>query len=148
MPPNNELRNELVPINKKYPLEQLIAACQRYIAKDGNESSRKHVTIEYVMLDGVNDHPEHAQQMIKLLKNLPSKINLIPFNPFPHAPYGRSSRNRIISFQKTLSDAGFVCTIRQTRGDDIDAACGQLVGQVADRTRRAEQWKKKVAAAK
>jgi 23S rRNA (adenine2503-C2)-methyltransferase len=143
--PNDELRNELVPINKKYPLEQLIAACQRYIAKDGNESSRKHVTIEYVMLEGVNDHPEHAQQMIKLLKNLPSKINLIPFNPFPHAPYGRSSRNRIISFQKTLSDAGFVCTIRQTRGDDIDAACGQLVGQVADRTRRAEQWKKKVA---
>jgi len=143
--PNDELRNELVPINKKYPLEQLIAAFQRYIAKDGNESSRKHVTIEYVMLDGVNDHPEHAQQMIKLLKNLPSKINLIPFNPFPHAPYGRSSRNRIISFQKTLSDAGFVCTIRQTRGDDIDAACGQLVGQVADRTRRAEQWKKKVA---
>ena len=143
--PNDELRNELVPINKKYPLEQLIAACQRYIAKDGNESSRKHVTIEYVMLDGVNDHPEHAQQMIKLLKNLPSKVNLIPFNPFPHAPYGRSSRNRIISFQKTLSDAGFVCTIRQTRGDDIDAACGQLVGQVADRTRRAEQWKKKVA---
>ena len=142
--PNDELRNELVPINKKYPLAQLIAACQRYIAKDGNESSRKHVTIEYGMLDGVNDHPEHAQQMIKLLKNLPSKINLIPFNPFPHAPYGRSSRNRIISFQKTLSDAGFVCTIRQTRGDDIDAACGQLVGQVADRTRRAEQWKKKV----
>jgi len=144
--PNDELRNELVPINKKYPLEQLIAACKRYIEKDGNESSRKHVTIEYVMLDGVNDKPEHAQQMIKLLKNLPSKINLIPFNPFPHAPYGRSSRNRIISFQKTLSDAGFVCTIRQTRGDDIDAACGQLVGQVADRTRRAEQWKKKVAA--
>ncbi len=143
--PNDELRNELVPINKKYPLEKLIAACQRYIAKDGNESSRKHVTIKYVMLEGVNDQPEHAQQMIKLLKNLPSKINLIPFNPFPHAPYGRSSRNRIISFQKTLSDAGFVCTIRQTRGDDIDAACGQLVGQVADRTRRAEQWKKKVA---
>ena len=144
--PNDELRNELVPINKKYPLEQLIAACQRYIAKDGNESSRKHVTIEYVMLDGVNDSLTHAQEMIKLLKNLPSKINLIPFNPFPHAPYGRSSRNKIISFQKTLSDAGFVCTIRQTRGDDIDAACGQLVGQVADRTRRAEQWKKKVAA--
>ena len=143
--PNDELRNELVPINKKYPLVQLIAACQRYIAKNGNESSRRHVTIEYVMLDGVNDHPEHAQQMIHLLKKLPSKINLIPFNPFPHAPYGRSSRNRIISFQKTLSDAGFVCTIRQTRGDDIDAACGQLVGQVADRTRRAEQWKNKIA---
>lgn len=144
--PNDELRNELVPINKKYPLEQLIAAAQRYITKDGQqESARKHVTIEYVMLDGVNDQPEHSQQLIKLLKNLPSKINLIPFNPFPHAPYGRSSRNRIIAFQKALSDAGFVCTIRQTRGDDIDAACGQLVGQVADRTRRAEQWKKKVA---
>lgn len=81
-------------------MAQLIAACQRYIAKDGNESTRKHVTIEYVMLEGVNDQPEHAQQLLKLLKNLPSKINLIPFNPFPHAPYGRSSRNRIISFQK------------------------------------------------
>jgi 23S rRNA (adenine2503-C2)-methyltransferase len=90
----------LVPINKKYPLQQLIAACQRYLAKDGNESSRRHVTIEYVMLEGVNDQPEHAQQLLKLLKNLPSKINLIPFNPFPHAPYGRSSRNRIIAFKK------------------------------------------------
>ena len=143
--PNDALRNELVPINKKYPLEQLIAACQRYLAKDGNESSRKHITIEYVMLDGVNDKPEHALQLLKLLKDLPSKINLIPFNPFPHAPYGRSSRNRIMAFQKTLSDAGFVCTIRKTRGDDIDAACGQLVGQVADRTRRAEKWKQKIA---
>ena len=143
--PNDPLRNELVPINKKYPLEQLIAACQRYLAKDGNESSRKHITIEYVMLDGVNDKAEHALQLLKLLKDLPSKINLIPFNPFPHAPYGRSSRNRIMAFQKTLSDAGFVCTIRQTRGDDIDAACGQLVGQVADRTRRAEKWKQKIA---
>lgn len=143
--PNDELRNELVPINKKYPLKQLIESAKRYIAKDGNESSRKHVTIEYVMLSGVNDSIEHAQQMIDLLKDLPSKINLIPFNPFPHAPYERSSRNRIIAFQKQLSDAGFVCTIRQTRGDDIDAACGQLVGQVADRTRRAEQWKRKIA---
>ena len=143
--PNDPLRNELVPINKKYPLEQLIAACQRYLAKDGNESSRKHITIEYVMLDGINDKAEHALQLLKLLKDLPSKINLIPFNPFPHAPYGRSSRNRIMAFQKTLSDAGFVCTIRQTRGDDIDAACGQLVGQVADRTRRAEKWKQKIA---
>ena len=143
--PNDELRDELVPINKKYPLEQLIAACQRYVGKDGNESSRKHVTIEYVMLDGVNDKPEHAQQLLSLLKHLPSKINLIPFNPFPHAPYGRSSRNRIMAFQKTLSDAGFVCTIRQTRGDDIDAACGQLVGQVADRTRRAARWQQSIA---
>lgn len=143
--PNDELRNELVPINKKYPLEQLIAAAKRYVHKDGQESSRKHITIEYVMLGGVNDQPLHAKQLITLLKDLPSKINLIPFNPFPHAPYERSSRNRILAFQQQLSDAGFVCTIRQTRGDDIDAACGQLVGQVADRTRRAEQWKKKVA---
>ncbi|MFB2538588.1 MULTISPECIES: 23S rRNA (adenine(2503)-C(2))-methyltransferase RlmN [unclassified Acinetobacter] len=143
--PNDELRNELVPVNKKYPLKDLVAAAKRYLGKDGNDSNRKHVTIEYVMLDGVNDQAIHAQQMIKLLKDLPSKINLIPFNPFPHAPYARSSRNRIMAFQKTLSDAGFVCTIRQTRGDDIDAACGQLVGQVADRTRRAERWKQKVA---
>lgn len=143
--PNDALRDELVPINKKYPLEQLIAACQRYLTKNGNDSQRRHVTIEYVMLEGVNDQAIHAQQLLKLLKNLPSKINLIPFNPFPHAPYGRSSRNKIMAFQKTLSDAGFVCTIRQTRGDDIDAACGQLVGQVADRTRRAERWKQKVA---
>ena len=96
------------------------------------------------MLEGVNDQPEHAKQLIQLLRDLPSKINLIPFNPFPHAPYGRSSRNRIMAFQKQLSDAGFVCTVRTTRGDDIDAACGQLVGQVADRTRRAERWQKKV----
>lgn len=145
--PNDELRNELVPINKKYPLAELIPAARRYIAREnGLESARKHVTIEYVMLENVNDHLEHAKQLIQLLKNLPSKINLIPFNPFPHAPYGRSSRNRIMAFQKVLSDAGFVCTVRTTRGEDIDAACGQLVGQVADRTRRAERWQKKVAA--
>jgi 23S rRNA (adenine2503-C2)-methyltransferase len=143
--PNDELRNELVPINKKYPLAELIPAARRYLARDGGlESARKHITIEYVMLDGVNDQVEHAKQLIQLLKQLPSKINLIPFNPFPHAPYGRSSRNRIMAFQKILSDAGFVCTVRTTRGDDIDAACGQLVGQVADRTRRAERWQKKI----
>ena len=143
--PNDALRNELVPINKKYPLAELIPAARRYISTNGViDSARKHVTIEYVMLEGVNDKPEHAKQLIQLLSNLPSKINLIPFNPFPHAPYGRSSRNRIMSFQKQLSDAGFVCTVRVTRGDDIDAACGQLVGQVADRTRRAERWQKKV----
>lgn len=143
--PNDALRNELVPINKKYPLAELIPAARRYISTNGViDSARKHVTIEYVMLEGVNDLPEHAKQLIQLLHELPSKINLIPFNPFPHAPYGRSSRNRIMAFQKQLSDAGFVCTVRTTRGDDIDAACGQLVGQVADRTRRAERWQKKV----
>jgi 23S rRNA (adenine2503-C2)-methyltransferase len=145
--PNDELRNELVPINKKYPLAELIPAAQRYLARNnGLESARKHVTIEYVMLEGVNDAPEHAKQLIQLLRDLPSKINLIPFNPFPHAPYGRSSRNRIMAFQKIVSDAGYVCTVRTTRGDDIDAACGQLVGNVADRTRRAERWKQKVSA--
>ncbi|MBC7751627.1 MAG: 23S rRNA (adenine(2503)-C(2))-methyltransferase RlmN, partial [Candidatus Saccharibacteria bacterium] len=174
--PNDELRNELVPINKKYPLVELMAAARRYVARgaplsdksaqhkaikakiaqnqavnadddqdDALEPSRKkHVTIEYVMLDGVNDQPHHAKQLIQLLNDLPSKINLIPFNPFPHAPYERSSRNRIMAFQQTLSDAGYVCTVRMTRGDDIDAACGQLVGQVADRTRRAEKWKQKI----
>ena len=96
------------------------------------------------MLAGVNDSDIHAHELVALLKDLPSKINLIPFNPFPHAPYGRSSNNRIHAFSNILNNAGFVCTIRQTRGDDIDAACGQLVGQVADRTRRAKQWQDKV----
>jgi len=92
------------------------------------------------MLNGVNDQPEHAEQLIRLLKDVPSKINLIPFNPFPHAPYGSTPRGRIVEFQNQLIRAGFTCTIRATRGDDIDAACGQLVGQVKDRTRRAERW--------
>ncbi len=144
--PNDALRNELVPINKKYPLDALMAAARRYLAKQGSglDSARRHVTIEYVMLDGVNDSDQHARELLTLLRNLPSKINLIPFNPFPHAPYGRSSNNRIRAFQKILSDAGLVCTVRSTRGDDIDAACGQLVGQVADRTRRAERWQQQV----
>lgn len=143
--PNDELRNELVPINKKYPLSQLMAAAKRYVY-DVNERQKKHVTIEYVMLSQVNDSLKHANELISLLGDLPCKINLIPFNPFPHAPYARSSNNRVNTFQKHLSDAGFVCTVRQTRGDDIDAACGQLVGQVADRTRRAANWKKLVEA--
>ncbi|MFB6349734.1 23S rRNA (adenine(2503)-C(2))-methyltransferase RlmN [Moraxella sp. ZJ142] len=141
--PNDELRNELVPINKKYPLSELIAAAKSYIY-DENPRHKKHVTIEYVMLAGVNDSDEHAHQLVALLKDLPSKINLIPFNPFPHAPYGRSSNNRIHAFSNILNNAGFVCTIRQTRGDDIDAACGQLVGQVADRTRRAKKWQESI----
>ena len=142
--PNDELRDELVPINKKYPLKELIEAAKSYVY-DENPRHKKHVTIEYVMLAGVNDSDEHARQLVALLKDLPSKINLIPFNPFPHAPYGRSSNNRIHAFSNILNNAGFVCTIRQTRGDDIDAACGQLVGQVADRTRRSKQWQEKVA---
>nr|A5WGQ4.1 RecName: Full=Dual-specificity RNA methyltransferase RlmN; AltName: Full=23S rRNA (adenine(2503)-C(2))-methyltransferase; AltName: Full=23S rRNA m2A2503 methyltransferase; AltName: Full=Ribosomal RNA large subunit methyltransferase N; AltName: Full=tRNA (adenine(37)-C(2))-methyltransferase; AltName: Full=tRNA m2A37 methyltransferase [Psychrobacter sp. PRwf-1] len=141
--PNDELRNELVPINKKYPLSELIAAAKAYV-HDNNPRHKKHVTIEYVMLAGVNDSDEHAQQLVALLDGLPSKINLIPFNPFPHAPYDRSSNNRIHAFSNILNNAGFVCTIRQTRGDDIDAACGQLVGQVADRTRRSAKWQQSI----
>ena len=141
--PNDELRNELVPINKKYPLKDLIKAAKSYVY-DENPRHKKHITIEYVMLAGVNDSDEHAHQLVDLLKDLPSKINLIPFNPFPHAPYGRSSNNRIHAFSHILNQAGFVCTIRQTRGDDIDAACGQLVGQVADRTRRAKKWQESI----
>ena len=141
--PNDELRNELVPINKKYPLEQLMAAARNYVF-EVNPRHKKHVTIEYVMLDGVNDSNEHAEQLVALLGDLPSKINLIPFNPFPHANYDKSSNNRIHAFSNILSEAGFVCTIRQTRGDDIDAACGQLVGQVADRTRRSAAWQQSI----
>ena len=145
--PNDVLRDELVPINRKYPLQTLIAAAKRYVLRpdeQGDISARRHVTIEYVMLHGVNDQDTHADQLLTLLEGLPSKINLIPFNPFPHAPYQRSSRNRILAFQRKLTEAGLVCTIRQTRGDDIDAACGQLVGQVADRTRRQSQWQARV----
>lgn len=142
--PNDELRNELVPINKKYPLAELIRAAKAYVY-DENPRHKKHVTIEYVMLKDVNDTDEHARQLVDLLKDLPSKINLIPFNPFPHAPYERSSNNRIHAFSNILNQAGYVCTIRQTRGDDIDAACGQLVGQVADKTRRAKKWQEQIA---
>lgn len=142
--PNDELRDELVPINKKYPLADLIKAAKAYVY-DENPRHKKHVTIEYVMLQGINDSDEHAWQLVNLLQDLPSKINLIPFNPFPHAPYKRSSNNRIHAFSNILNQAGFVCTVRQTRGDDIDAACGQLVGQVTDKTRRAKKWQEKVA---
>lgn len=142
--PNDQLRNELVPINKKYPLSELMEACKRYLLHhQSGELGRRKVTMEYVMLDGVNDHDEHARQLIELLQDVPSKINLIPFNPFPHAPYGSTPRARIIEFQNQLIRAGFTTTIRTTRGDDIDAACGQLVGQVKDRTRRAERWQVK-----
>ena len=139
--PNDELRDELVPINRKYPLKDLMASCRRWLVHhQGSEVGRRKVTMEYVMLDGVNDQDVHARQLIELLRDVPSKINLIPFNPFPHAPYGSTPRARIVEFQNQLIRAGFTCTIRTTRGDDIDAACGQLVGQVKDRTRRAERW--------
>lgn len=142
--PNDKLRNELVPINKKYPLSALMAAAKHFV--NANPSHKKHVTIEYVMLKDINDTDEHAHELVALLQNLPCKINLIPFNAFAHAPYQRSSNNRIHAFSNILNNAGFVCTIRQTRGDDIDAACGQLVGQVADRTKRQIAWRDRVAA--
>lgn len=130
--PNNQLRDEIVPINRKYPLEQLLACCKEYVKVDPHKS----ITMEYVMLQEVNDTPVHAYELAALLKDVPSKINLIPFNPFPGTRYQRSSNNRIHRFQTILMEAGYVTTIRKTRGDDIDAACGQLVGQVQDRTKR------------
>jgi 23S rRNA (adenine2503-C2)-methyltransferase len=131
--PNNELRDILVPINQKYPLEVLMPALHRFV--EGGHS-KKHVTVEYVMLDKINDLPEHADQLIAILGDLPCKINLIPFNPFPNTEYQRSSNNAIHRFQQKLQDAGLNCTVRRTRGDDIDAACGQLAGKVKDRTKR------------
>jgi len=135
--PNDELRNKLVPINKKYPLAMLLDSCYRYITRLGKE---RVLTIEYTLLAGVNDQPEHAEQLIALLKDFPCKINLIPFNPFPHSGYERPSNNAIRRFQDMLHKSGFNVTVRTTRGDDIDAACGQLVGQVMDRTRRSERY--------
>lgn len=131
--PNNELRDELVPINKKYPLEDFLAAAGRYV--DGSKAN-KQATIEYVMLDHVNDSTEHAHELARALKNLPSKINLIPFNPYPGSPYKRSSNSRIDRFDKVLQTYGLTVITRRTRGDDIDAACGQLAGDVLDRTKR------------
>jgi 23S rRNA (adenine2503-C2)-methyltransferase len=131
--PNDDLRDELVPVNRKYPIHELMAACQRYIGRDG----RRKVTIEYVMLDGVNDTPAHARQLVRVLSQVPSKVNLIPFNPFPGSGYRCSSRESIQRFGEILQAAGLITTTRKTRGDDIEAACGQLVGQVKDRTRRA-----------
>jgi len=137
--PNDILRNELVPINKKYPLKELLDACKRFL--NSFDNNRRTITMEYVMLHGVNDRSEHAHQLAELLKDVPAKINLIPFNPFPDSAYERSSRNAIYRFQKILRDAGYTATLRTTRGDDIDAACGQLVGKVQDRTRRNERWR-------
>ena len=136
--PNNELRNELVPINRKYPLEQLLEAIDGYMS--GLSDRARVVTIEYTLLAGVNDQPEHADQLVQLLKKVPCKINLIPFNPFPHSGYDRPSNNAIRRFQERLQLAGMNTTVRKTRGDDIDAACGQLVGNVKDRTRRSERY--------
>jgi len=131
--PNDELRNELVPVNKKYPIKAVIESCKNYIS-GGRE--RNMVTIEYVMIDGVNDSPELANQLCRLLETVPSKINLIPFNPFPGSSYRSSTRAAIERFKSILQQRGYVTTQRKIRGDDIDAACGQLVGRVKDRSKR------------
>jgi 23S rRNA (adenine2503-C2)-methyltransferase len=130
--PNDALRDELVPINRKYPLRDLMAACRRYLEK----APRDFVTFEYVMLDGVNDSDANARQLLALTRDVPCKFNLIPFNPFPASPFRRSPSPRIRAFAEILMNAGIVTTTRKTRGDDIDAACGQLAGQVRDKTRR------------
>ena len=130
--PNDALRDVLVPINRKYPLAELLAACRRYLDK----APRDFVTFEYVMLDGVNDGAEHARQLLALVRDVPCKFNLIPFNPFPNSGFKRSPREAIRRFAEILLAGGLVVTTRKTRGDDIDAACGQLAGRVDDKTRR------------
>jgi 23S rRNA (adenine2503-C2)-methyltransferase len=130
--PSDRLRDELVPLNRKYPLAELLAACRRYLA----HAPRDFITFEYVMIDGVNDADEHAGQLLSLVRDVPCKFNLIPFNPFPQSSYRRSPAERVRVFAQRLQDGGIVTTVRRTRGDDIDAACGQLAGDIVDRTRR------------
>jgi 23S rRNA (adenine2503-C2)-methyltransferase len=137
--PNDALRDTLVPLNKKYPLAQLLAACERYL----EFAPRDFITFEYVMLDGVNDLDQHAQELIQIARRLHCKFNLIPFNPFPGSGLQRSSAVRIREFAQQLMDAGIVTTVRKTRGDDIDAACGQLAGEVKDRTKLSERMAQK-----
>ena len=138
--PNDELRDEIMPINKKYNIKMLMDSVHRYL--EVSNANHGKVTIEYVLLDHVNDGTEHAHQLAKVLKNTPCKINLIPWNPFPEAPYGKSSNSRVDRFQKTLMECGFTVIVRKTRGDDIDAACGQLAGDVIDRTKRTAMKRK------
>lgn len=130
---NDELRNELVPVNKKYPLKELMSACRRFIDK---QNARSRITFEYVLLDGVNDKPEHARELIKLLKGIPTLMNLIPFNPFEDSGYKTSSRKSVTRFSEILHNSGMITVIRKTRGEDIDAACGQLTGKIEDKSRR------------
>lgn len=135
--PNDALRNELVPINKRYGLKETLDAVNAYFDR---LPDKRVCTIEYTLIDKINDEPAHAQELVTLLKNTPCKINLIPFNPFPNSGYKRPSNNRIHRFRDILQKGGYNVTIRKTRGDDIDAACGQLIGQVADKTRRSEKF--------
>ncbi|WP_246065585.1 23S rRNA (adenine(2503)-C(2))-methyltransferase RlmN [Hydrocarboniclastica marina] len=130
---NDELREQLVPLNRKYPIAELLAATKRYLA---GLSDKRKATIEYTLIDGVNDQPKHARELAAVLRDLPCKVNLIPFNPFSESSFRRPSNETVKRFQDILSRAGYVATVRTPRGDDIDAACGQLVGQFEDRTRR------------
>jgi len=130
---NDKLRDELVPVNKKYPLQELMAACRRFIDK---QNSRSRITFEYVLLEGVNDQPEQARELIKLLKGIPTLMNLIPFNPFEGSGYRTSSKKAVSRFSEILHNAGMTTVVRKTRGDDIDAACGQLAGKIEDKSRR------------
>ncbi len=141
--PNDELRSQLVPLNRKYPIVELLDACARYAAR----RPRTSITFEYTMLKDVNDAPEHARQLIKLMRRLPAKVNLIPFNPFHGTRFSRSDEDVIRAFQKILLDGNVLTMVRRTRGDDIDAACGQLKGQVMDRTRRQAEFRRKLEGA-
>ncbi|MCW8853171.1 MAG: 23S rRNA (adenine(2503)-C(2))-methyltransferase RlmN [Gammaproteobacteria bacterium] len=134
---DDELRNELVPVNRKYPIKELIAACHRFMAK---RSPRSRLTIEYVMLAGVNDSEQHARELVRLMKGLSVLINLIPFNPFTDSGYKTSSSNAVNRFRDILQKASITTVIRKTRGEDIDAACGQLVGKVEDKSRRQKRF--------
>ena len=131
--PDDALRDKLMPVNKKHPLEELLAACRRYL----KVAPRDFITFEYLLLGGINDAPEQARALVKLVKTVPCKFNLIPFNPFPDSDLKPQEREKVLAFAKILNDAGIVTTVRKTRGDDIAAACGQLAGEVRDRTRRA-----------
>jgi 23S rRNA (adenine2503-C2)-methyltransferase len=140
--PNDELRNQLVPINRKYPLKDFIESARNYI--DKMPDNRRKATVEYTLMDQVNDRTEHARELAVLLKDLPCKINLIPFNPFPGTEYKRVSNTALNRFRDILAGEGYTVTVRTTRGDDIAAACGQLAGEVNDRTKRQERYKKKL----
>lgn len=131
--PDDALRDKLMPVNKKHPLEELLVACRRYL----KVAPRDFITFEYLLLGGINDAPEQARALVKLVKTVPCKFNLIPFNPFPDSDLKQPEREKVLAFAKILNDAGIVTTVRKTRGDDIAAACGQLAGEVRDRTRRA-----------
>ncbi|WP_062067443.1 23S rRNA (adenine(2503)-C(2))-methyltransferase RlmN [Cellvibrio sp. OA-2007] len=137
--PNDELRNELVPINRKYPIAMLLDSAKRYI--EAMPDTHRKITIEYTLIDQVNDRPHHARELAELLRDVPVKINLIPFNPFNLSNYKRVSNNALRKFQDILMEEGYITTVRTTRGDDIDAACGQLAGQVNDVTRRSERYR-------